>query len=251
MRKIAKMITACILITINGLFANNFEEGQQLTVMAPSGLSLRTAPTINSRVLDIIPYGSEIKVIKNTFEDNPFDKFDWVEGTWIKVNFEGQEGFVFDGFISKLPMPNLQFEKVEDDFDFSYAVESWLDYRFMNSQASDTIVTEDGLDRVMHYYENDQYAFLQDQHDYFKLTVNLKDIRIMDAYHLLLSMTNNKIDRKYVEDQSLFIEDIDGGVMRIKIQLDNPVVIDRKSDGSIKMSLISIKDGCNLAYEAQ
>jgi len=120
-----------------------------LTVMAPSGLSLRSAPTINSRLLDVIPYGSEITVIENTFEDNPFEKFDWVEGNWVKINFEGQEGFVFDGFISKLPMPNLQFEKVEDDFDFSYAVESWLDYRFMNSQASDTIVTEDGLDNMI------------------------------------------------------------------------------------------------------
>ena len=79
-----------------------FKVGETLTVFATSGLKLRATPASESFVLDIVDYGSEVKVLELDTSNAAFS-IEWATGNWVKVEFEGTEGYLFNGFMSNLP----------------------------------------------------------------------------------------------------------------------------------------------------
>jgi hypothetical protein len=93
------------VILFNGLHAiDNYSSNETLNVLAFSGLKFRDKPEGN--VLQTIPYGSKVV----TLEPKNYDYLKTVEGikgSWVKVRFNGNVGYVFDGFLSSLPAPSL------------------------------------------------------------------------------------------------------------------------------------------------
>ena len=106
-----KYLLLCMsVILFNGLHAiDNYSSNETLNVLAISGLKFRDKPEGN--VLQTIPYGSKVV----TLEPKNYDYLKTVEGikgAWVKVNFNGNFGYVFDGFLSSLPAPNLSDENL-------------------------------------------------------------------------------------------------------------------------------------------
>jgi len=223
-----------------------FSNNETVYVTAPSGLTLREAPNVNARIIEIIPFGESISVVIEESVEMESQRIDWIDGQWIKVSFEGEEGFVFDGFLSHLPVPVLDFELVDSDLNFTYAFHSWMDYRFTEVLAPDTIQREDEFVRVIHHFESDQQLIERDGATFYMVDATLTDVRLTDVYHILLSMMPSKINRKYVEDQSIFIEDEDGELEQIKLMLPNPVKIIKKNNGTVNIKLYSNYTGCSL-----
>jgi len=249
MRKLIMLSLIAILIgsavsasTPETFFSNN----ETVYVTAPSGLTLREAPNVNARIIEIIPFGESISVVIEESVEMESQRIDWIDGQWIKVSFEGEEGFVFDGFLSHLPVPVLDFELVDSDLNFTYAFHSWMDYRFTEVLAPDTIQREDEFVRVIHHFESDQQLIERDGATFYMVDATLTDVRLTDVYHILLSMMPSKINRKYVEDQSIFIEDEDGELEQIKLMLPNPVKIIKKNNGTVNIKLYSNYTGCSL-----
>jgi len=83
------------------------DKPQVYTVMAVSGLNLRSEPSVNSRVLKKLTFGtlvySEVQFINNEYieRSNYKDEINDVVGCWIKVKLEndGIEGFLFSPYI--------------------------------------------------------------------------------------------------------------------------------------------------------
>jgi len=223
-----------------------FSNEETVYVTAPSGLTLREAPNLNARIIEIIPFGESIQVLIEESLEMDSQRIDWVDGQWIKVNFEGEEGFVFDGFLSHLPVPLLDFELVDSDLNFTYAFHSWMDYRFTEVLAPDTIQKENEFVRIVHHFENDQQLIERDDASFYMVDATLTGVRLTDVYHILLSMMPSKINRKYVEEQSIFIEDENGELNQIKLLLPNPVKISKNRNGSINIKLYSNYTGCSL-----
>lgn len=245
MKKIIVLSLLC-LIMLTAIKATHFTNAESAYVTAPSGLTLREAPNRTSRVLEIIPFGESVNIILEDSYEVKTERIDWVKGQWIKVYFEGIEGFVFDGYLSHLPVPLLDFEMVDSDLDFTYAFQSWMDYRFTEVLASDTIVRENDFTKVIHHFENDQELIEKDEATFYMVNATLSDVRITDVYNLLLSMMPNEINRKYVQDSSVFIEDVSGELTQIKLLLDNPVNIKKQKNGRINIKLYSNYTGCSL-----
>ena len=92
----------CFLLTKESFSIQSYTAGQQLNVLATSGMNLRDAP--KGTVLQKIPYGARIKTLQAKSTTNP-ETFEGIQGNWVKVEYNGAMGFLFDGFLSTLPAP--------------------------------------------------------------------------------------------------------------------------------------------------
>jgi len=242
-----KLIIFILLISSSLSYGSNpLTEGQEVSVVANSGLSLRAAPSVFSEVLEVIPFGESVIILEDKeLSERNTERIEWVDGKWSLVSFEGIEGYVFDGFLSPLAVPLKEFELVDESFDFSYAIRSWMDYHFTEVKAADTIISESDFARIIHYYDDNQRMIEKDQSNYYSVELTLDNVRIMDVYHLLLGMVPDKTNRQYVQKQSLFIENADQELSEVKLQLDSPVKITKLKDGKIRLKSYAIYTGCS------
>lgn len=74
-----------------------------LFVFAKSGLKLRTAPNLESETIKIAQYGHAVKPL---FVEKS-DTIEQINGNWLEVDYRGEVGFMFDGYLSRLPRSNL------------------------------------------------------------------------------------------------------------------------------------------------
>jgi hypothetical protein len=62
-----------------------------------------------------VKYG-EFVIIQDVFDFAYKDTINNRAGNWVKINYKGNIGFVFDGYLSKLPVPklNIKINNYED-----------------------------------------------------------------------------------------------------------------------------------------
>lgn len=95
-----------LFLAQNQNFATN-PDTLDFTVVAPSGLSLRTAPYLDSDRLDVLPYGTSVKTIGLWNEIYQLDLLDTIDsrvGYWIPTEHQGQEGYLFSGYLKSGPL---------------------------------------------------------------------------------------------------------------------------------------------------
>lgn len=244
---IKKMIAALLMILFYvqmwGADQPTFTEGTELFVVAHSGLTLRAEPDTKSASLGIIDFGSSVIVLPQE-ETAQYQKINWVEGHWIYVDHEGVTGYMFDGFLSDLPLPIYDFEKCQVDTDLLYPLESWSEIN-LGLDKSDTI-TAGTLRRVTELFESGDKMIKTHKNDEYKIELYLSDVRLMDAYHLLQSMLDGKSSIELFKEESTFIENRDGDLYKIMVDLDNPVWIRKLNTGQIKVTIKTLNDICGL-----
>ena len=247
-----KFIKRVVAITLMVVFyiqmwasnGHGFIEGTQLYVVANSGLTLRTAPSLSAESLGVIEFGSSVEVLNQPDSVQYFDKVNWVEGRWLFVECDGVTGYMFDGYLSDLPMPIYEFEKCQLDLDLIYPLESWTE---VNLGESEHDVIEAGvLKKVTDRFIGGEKMVRTQKNDEYKLELYLNEIRLMDAYHLLQSMIDTKSRLETFKDESTFIEDREGELYKVKIKLDNPIEIRKLKSGDIKIIIRSDNYACSL-----
>jgi hypothetical protein len=89
--------------------------------------------------------------VKIPFEVEEFKGF-VVKGYWLLVKYENTEGFVFDGFLSRLPAPNkVDSKKFEDYLDFQIGkVGDKFDFKIKDTKA-DTLMLVKPNDKYEDY----------------------------------------------------------------------------------------------------
>jgi hypothetical protein len=129
-RLVFKAICTIFLILLffpSAIYAfSRFKNGDQANVWVIEGLSLNKVPAQKSDEILHIPYGQSLTLIatdktKNSstinFKSNTSDFPVKLKGYWIKVSYKGKEGYVFDGFLSKMPCFNRNkhggFEEIQ------------------------------------------------------------------------------------------------------------------------------------------
>ena len=79
-----------------------YKVGDNLYVLAKSGLNLREKPSKNGRYLQSVSFGTIARVRQIT--DKEYD-VDGIPGFWVKVIADDREGYLFDGYLSSYPPP--------------------------------------------------------------------------------------------------------------------------------------------------
>jgi hypothetical protein len=100
------LLFACLLcLTYSAKAINEYAIGDNLTVLAANGLTLRDTP--NGKKIDLIPCGKKVLVLAENFKKTSHEVEEFkgfkLKGFWVAVKYGSKTGYVFDGFLSKLP----------------------------------------------------------------------------------------------------------------------------------------------------
>jgi len=91
------------------LAIENYKVGDTLTVFIKSGLILRQSASPNANNLITIPLGGKVLVKKQLPREiahkDSFASMRLIKGFWVNVEYKGQVGYVFDGYLSSFPSP--------------------------------------------------------------------------------------------------------------------------------------------------
>lgn len=146
---------AVFLVKTIGLTAqtSRFKDGEILNVWATSGLNMRDKPDAKSTKIAAIPYGAKVVVqpnigIKIPFEVEEFKGF-VVKGLWLLVKYGDKEGFVFDGFLSRLPA--LDKNEKED-------LVSYLEKKIGKISDKNTLIWDEATNSSRSAKSNEKYS---------------------------------------------------------------------------------------------
>lgn len=109
LNQIAKLtitILSLIIFPTNQIFGINYEAGDSLNVYAKNGLNIRSKASLDGEKVRLIPFGNKVTII-DTKNFELRDTFERVPGNWVEISYLGINGFVFDGYLSKLTIPKL------------------------------------------------------------------------------------------------------------------------------------------------
>ncbi len=87
-----------------GCHKRNFYIGDTIYIAAYLGLNIRAEPNTKSEVFSTAKFRDKL-ILENL--TNHIEEIEKRPGRWIKVKYNGVEGFVFSGFISKFPFPKI------------------------------------------------------------------------------------------------------------------------------------------------
>lgn len=237
------LIGIVVLLLINmSAFGNGLSTDKpELKVMSKSGLKLRLSPNLDSPVLEVIPYGETLLLEEDFISAEGSFSVSWTKGRWIKVQYENLVGFVFDGFVTSLPVPLLEPEFAATLDGLCQALYNWA-YNNFDLISRDTLSdTDQALTTVTQLGSSE--LFVHDTALFTRVDLTLKNIRIMDAYHLLESMMDSRTGRTLLKENSMFYSGVDGEVNKIKIGMGQ-IIVKRVENGAIKVSAKTIHEGC-------
>jgi len=98
------------LFIFNSIYSiDSYQANEILNVLTISGIRLWDETEGN--VLQKVPYSARVVTLESKNFNYP-KTMEGIKGAWVKVNFNGNVGYVFDGFLSSLPAPNLSDENL-------------------------------------------------------------------------------------------------------------------------------------------
>lgn len=113
MKKILFLLIA--LLSFPEAFAQlNCQEEFTCRVTAPSGMRMRSKPSLNASVAGSVPYDSLVTACRETFGSMTYEK---MNGFWRKVSYKGKVGYMFDGFLEIIAaggQEQNQYEKLNE-----------------------------------------------------------------------------------------------------------------------------------------
>ena len=208
--------------------------GQTLIVHALNGLKLRYEPSFKSQVITVLDYGEGITLLGETPESTPF-KIGYTTGKWIHIDVNGLEGYLFDGFVSSLPIP----EVLPHTEYLTSALEQYTHANF-DWTTTDTIVRSSEMDERFHvkyrYNFNENVRMLYSaywQSESVKL--ELSDVRIMDAYHLVKALLTVTDLKSVYGDELIFKINDDGDIYEISDRLKEDIIIKKVGERNVSI----------------
>lgn len=148
MKRIALIltITFSFLFTQFSLAATFYQPGDSMYVWAKSGLKMRAAPDLKGDKILTIPYGTKVKidsyqealpavkvrVVKaQKIEGMEYKSF-YLKGHWCRVIYLDTVGYIFDGYLSKMPTLELApyFKETEIQQTVQESFEEYADKHF-------------------------------------------------------------------------------------------------------------------------
>jgi hypothetical protein len=247
--KIENIILILLIITTSTAFqtASTTSDSSTYHVMATSGLKMRATPS--GKKLLTIPYNGEVEKINDgkSYGDLTVTELkDFkIKGEWVKVRYDGQEGFVFDGFLTQFPMPDLDMKMDYDKYSSGFA--AFLDKNFTQKGSEFNLRYHDdhpnkGVDNSGcafsldyeegHFYRQESCSESGSQYD-----IEIIGITLVEAYFIIKAFDFNNMKEykgkpfevyKYDAKNKTIIEDPDGAGcwLSARQRRQNSVIID-------------------------
>lgn len=163
--KVISLLFLTIVLLLSSTFslAENisnslYKEGQVLYVWANKGAKLREQPSIQSKLIHILPYGASVSTLKQDEKmiSHQIDFFSQkknsnanqpkviLKGHWIKVKYKNNEGYIFDKLL-------LSFSPVKNNEDIDeYVIR---EFKLNNVKKFKKVTKEKFENKVFEYIE--------------------------------------------------------------------------------------------------
>ena len=92
-----KMLLLLFLLPLS-LLGQNYQY-----VLAPSGLNMRQSSDPSSAKMQTVPYGAKVQILAQAGTKSM--NIDNISGGMAKVKYDGQTGYMFDGYLARYPAP--------------------------------------------------------------------------------------------------------------------------------------------------
>ena len=248
MKKMILVLIGLVFFSTLGFSTNpETEETKMMSVVAGSGLKMRTAPNLSSQTIKVIPFGDMVfEVIDTTNTEVVSDRIEWMEGEWIKVEHMGDQGYVFNGFLTHLPVPQFDFELTYEDMDIVSPLESYVSYRFDKDGEPIIYDNKDEIKMVTNYIGGHKKVEIEDEFMY-QIKVTLADTEIHEAYNLLKGMLLTGYEKTSYENNAVFVENKYGEIDKIRINIDHPIEIKQLAGNQVQIRVTNYSYGnCGL-----
>lgn len=166
---------------------NQIEKSNQTFVWAVKGLALREQPNVSAKKITNIPYGKSVTLIKTdeqslkmTSRIDGYLSTYKLEGKWIKVLYNGQEGYVFDGYLSTMPPYVIDIDTDEDYLKRLYGVAKVK-----------TVNGKNGWEKTTTTYKNGNASTLTVYDGCFDTELYLKNITYREAVLLMVAANSS------------------------------------------------------------
>ena len=181
MRTIQILAVMILMVVSQVLSANTeptratamYQEGTILKVWAVNGLNMRDGPGKDFPISRKLQYGDEVKITDPFIGDFPMSikvidkkgkKNDFeLKGNWVRVMLDDVEGYVFDGYLSRLPVIRLNGISKDNKGHTVYEpeyIETYLKRKFdLENEASVGIdeLDDEGFTQQSFYGEDKMY----------------------------------------------------------------------------------------------
>ena len=122
-----QIVIMLISILPFGLYGINYSVGDTLNVVAFDGLALRSKPSTESTKLAILGTQEKVVVMDTSVLSLTKDTIFGFPGGWVLIQAENEEqGYVFDAFLSTLPVAKSFSEVKKSIPDNSFDFSQWL-----------------------------------------------------------------------------------------------------------------------------
>lgn len=198
----------CLVLNSQNL---NYSIGDTLYTYAFNGLKLREQPTLNSKVLHVIEFGQKVQITdvsKNEYDERI--EIDKIKGNWVAINFNEIKGFVFDGYLSKLPNnplnpENLKFKYLErnmeeDAYEGQQMEKELLEYidayfvkECQTVEYFDPHIGKGGLKLEITKLQNGFTKIIKHGWEGFTLELVMSDTRLSEVRNLILYLARKSV----------------------------------------------------------
>jgi len=236
-------VTCLFLVSLELTAHNHNSPNATLSVSATSGLNMRTVPGIHGKIVKTLQVGDQVTMIHDELGLGYTDRIDWVDGEWILVEHNDDLGYVFDGYLTNLPIPSEDDEFTCLNMDLSTSIEAYAKNNFTPEAAPDTLL---GSTIVLSqkYVEGHTLTLRETFYD-FRTELKLNEVSVMEAYHILFAMLSSKPEQISFIQNSTFIEDDLGKIRRVSIKGDHPITITKQENKTL-IKVLNHQTECNL-----
>lgn len=217
MMKAICLFFSLLFVTASSFAINDYSSGDELYIWATSGLNMRSAPDAKAEKVGKIPFGSQVKVVDTEPKAHPFKytmvraqhegkEVKWtVNGYWVKVDFDGQQGYVFDAYLGKFAVvtdgpdhhPDLNLELLK-----AYGKDNWGG---LDQEKKETTLNYDSYsvdpdkgrsDKFTLTFKNGSYYETASESFSGHTALFIKDISLEEAYLIFNALTGYEFQQK-------------------------------------------------------
>ncbi len=123
-KRFVALIIVLFFLPATGFCIADYNVGDELNVLAPSGLVLRETASPQGKKLGTVLLGETVTVLPEKFKKVAHTVVEFkgynIRGFWVKVRHGNREGYVFDGYLSRYKAPgSIESKGAQADFSFA------------------------------------------------------------------------------------------------------------------------------------
>ncbi|GMT50062.1 MAG: hypothetical protein IEMM0008_1601 [bacterium] len=164
-----------LILALSNGYTVVYRKGNRLNVLA-SSLNMRAQPSIKAKKVRKIPYGARVIVLEKT--KSAF-KSEGIKGHWVKVKYGKRIGYVFDGYLTKRPVPPKNCKGLKHYADSKLGK--------IGKKPKKIYERHKGTDAynakyVQHYKQNSAKIEIEEGYEWYSVALTLKNISVEEAF---------------------------------------------------------------------